>query len=113
MSDSVFRITFYNQDEVYELYAKHIYQSDMYGFIEIEEFMFGERSQLLVDPGEEQLKRQFEGVSRSYVPMNAIIRIDEVEKEGIAKVKDAQGGGKVAHFPGIPPDSGKGAPTKE
>ena len=50
---------FLNQNQVYEVYAKHVYQSDMYGFIEIEAFVFGERSQMIVDPAEERLKNEY------------------------------------------------------
>jgi hypothetical protein len=95
----IYKIIFVNQDKVYELYAKGIYQSDMYGFIEAEEFVFGEHSKLIVDPGEERLKAEFAGVGRSYIPMHAIIRIDEVEKEGIGKISAVASEGKVANFP--------------
>ena len=91
MAESIYKVIFLNQNQVYEVYAKHVYQSDMYGFIEIEAFVFGERSQMIVDPAEERLKNEFAAVSRSYIPMHALIRIDEVEKEGIAKISDAQG----------------------
>lgn len=93
---------FVNQDKVYELYARHVFQSEMWGFLEIEEFVFGSRSELLVDPGEEKLKQEFSGVKRSYVPIQAIVRIDEVDNEGIAKVSDAKG--TVTAFPvSVPP----------
>ncbi|MAV76274.1 MAG: hypothetical protein CL691_06605 [Cellvibrionales bacterium] len=91
MAESIYKVIFLNQNQVYEVYAKHVYQSDMYGFIEIEAFVFGERSQMIVDPAEERLKNEFSSVSRSYIPMHALIRIDEVEKEGVAKISDAQG----------------------
>ena len=91
MAESIYKVIFLNQNQVYEVYAKHVYQSDMYGFIEIEAFVFGERSQMIVDPAEERLKNEFGAVSRSYIPMHALIRIDEVEKEGIAKISDAKG----------------------
>ena len=91
MAESIYKVIFLNQNQVYEVYAKHVYQSDMYGFIEIEAFVFGERSQMIVDPTEERLKNEFGAVSRSYIPMHALIRIDEVEKEGVAKISDAQG----------------------
>ncbi|WP_339899923.1 DUF1820 family protein [uncultured Gilvimarinus sp.] len=94
----IYKVIFHNQEQVYEVFARAIYQSEMYGFIEVEEFVFGERSQLLVDPGEEKLKGEFSGVKRSYIPMHAIIRIDEVEKEGAAKVRESKGG-KVTPFP--------------
>ena len=91
MAESIYKVIFLNQNQVYEVYAKHVYQSDMYGFIEIEAFVFGERSQMIVDPAEERLKSEFAAVSRSYIPMHALIRIDEVEKEGVAKISDAKG----------------------
>ena len=78
--------------QIYEVYARHIYQSDLYGFIEIEELVFGERSQMLVDPSEERLKSEFEGVNRSYIPLHAVARIDEVAKEGIGKISEAKEG---------------------
>ncbi|MDC0889580.1 DUF1820 family protein, partial [bacterium] len=62
----IFKIIFFNQGEIFEVYARQIYQSDLYGFIEIEEMVFGERSQLVVDPSEEKLKSEFDGVNRSY-----------------------------------------------
>lgn len=97
-NQSVYKVIFVNQDQVFEVYAKHIYQSDLWGFIEIEEFLFGERSQLLVDPSEEKLKGEFAGVKRSYIPMQSVIRIDEVDKEGTVKISEAKGG-SVASFP--------------
>lgn len=95
----IYKVIFYNQNQVYEVYARAIYQSEMYGFIEVEEFVFGERSKVVVDPGEEKLKGEFAGVKRSYIPMHSIIRIDEVEKEGAIKVTDLKSGDKIAHFP--------------
>ena len=63
----IYKVIFHNNSKVYELYARAIYQSDMYGFIEIEEFVFGEQSQIVVNPGEEKLKNEFSGVTRSYI----------------------------------------------
>ena len=107
----VYKVIFQNGGQVFEVFARQIYQSDMWGFIEVEEFLFGERSQILVDPSEEKLKAEFSGVKRSYIPMQAIIRIDEVDKEGAAKVSEvaASGDSNVASFPfaGMqPPQSG-------
>ena len=95
----VYKIIFHNGKQIFEVYAKHIYQSDMWGFVEIEEMLFGERSAILVDPGEEKLKSEFSGVKRSYIPMQSIIRIDEVEKQGAAKVSEGAGLGKNCEFP--------------
>ena len=97
MADQVYKIIFFHQGQIYEVFARHIYQSDLYGFIEIEEMLFGERSQMLVDPGEEKLKSEFEGVNRSYIPMHSIVRIDEVAKEGVGTISEAKG--NVSPFP--------------
>lgn len=93
----IFKVIFLNQGQIYEIYASHIYASDLYGFVEVEEFLFGERAQVVVDPSEERLKSEFSGVKRSLIPMHNIIRIDEVEKEGVAKVSEASG--KVTSLP--------------
>jgi hypothetical protein len=98
MDNPIFKVIFLNQTQVYEIYAREIYQSDLYGFIELDELLFGEKSSMIVDPGEEKLKNEFTGVKRTYIPMHAIIRIDEVEKQGVAKVSDSLGG-NVTAFP--------------
>lgn len=46
----IYKVIFLNQGQVFEMYAKQIYQSDLWGFLEVEEFVFGERTQLVVDP---------------------------------------------------------------
>jgi hypothetical protein len=83
---TVFRIFFTSQGKGYEIYARKVSQGDLYGFVEIEEIVFGERSTIVVDPGEEALKSEFSSVKRLLVPYHSIGRIDEVEKEGQAKV---------------------------
>lgn len=94
----IFKVIFLNQGQVFEMYAKSIYQSDLWGFLEIEEFIFGERTQVVVDPSEEKLKAQFDGVIRSYIPMQSIVRIDEVERLGVATISEAAVG-NVMSFP--------------
>ncbi len=98
-SKKVYKVIFYSSnDDIYEIYASHVFASEMYGFIEVEELLFGERSQLLVDPSEERLKNEFEGVKRTFIPMNAVVRIDEVEQQGAPKVNVLKS--TVTSFPG-------------
>lgn len=92
----IYRITFLNKGKVYEVFAKQVYQSELYGFIEVEDYIFDERSQVVVDPGEEKLKAEFLGVKRSFIPIQAIIRIDEVEKGGVSKISS---GDNITPFP--------------
>lgn len=107
-SKQIYKVIFLNQGEIFEIYAKNIYQSDLFGFVEVEEFLFGERTKMVVDPSEEKLKSEFEDVVRSFIPVGAIIRIDEVEKEGKARVTSA--GDKVTPFP---IQVGPSSPTKK
>ncbi len=95
----IYKIIFMNQGKLYEIYARKVTQEGFWGFIEIEQLVFGERSGLVVDPGEEKLKTEFEGVKKSYIPMHAVVRIDEVAREGTAKIVAAEGGGNVTPFP--------------
>ena len=83
---SIYRVIFFNQGKVYEIYGKEIAQSALQGFIEVEGFIFGEKSVVVIDPSEERLKQEFHEVKRSYLPMHSVIRIDEVDKEGVAKI---------------------------
>ena len=83
--------------EIYEVFAKQIYQSDMYGFIEVEEYIFNQNKQLVVDPSSEKLEKEFKNVERSYIPINAVIRVDEVIESGEAKIK--QNKSQISSFP--------------
>ena len=90
----IYKVIFLNQGQVFEMYAKQIYQSDLWGFLEIEEFVFGERTQVVVDPSEEKLKAQFEGVLRSFVPMHAIVPHRRGRAPGYAEDQRGQGRGQ-------------------
>ncbi len=97
---SIFKIVFLNQGKVYEMYARSVGQSGLFGFIEVEEFLFGERSQVVVDPSEETLKSEFKGVRRTNIPMHSVIRVDEVEKQGVSRITGkAEGEASVMPFP--------------
>ena len=96
----LYKITFSNQGKLYELYANEVSNSNLLGFIEIESLVFGEKTSLVVDPSEEKIKTEFEGVKRTYVPMHSVLRIDEVDEQGVSKVSKAEGG-NVTQMPNI------------
>ena len=97
---ALYRVTFAYLDSVYEIYARKIHESDMFGFLVVEDFVFGENSSLVVDPSEERLKIEFNGVKRTFIPMHSVFRIDEVNKQGVAKVRDkSPDTNKVTMFP--------------
>ena len=95
----VFRITFLNQGKIYEVYAKRVQQGELYGFVEVMDLLFEDSSKLLVDPSTERLKTEFDGVSRSIIPIHSVIRIDEVEKEGQGKIREIGDKTNVTPFP--------------
>jgi len=82
----IYRVAFFNQGQVYEIYAKAVGQGDLFGFLTVEGLLFGERSQVVVDPAEERLKAEFDGVKKIHVPMHAVVRVDEVAREGHARI---------------------------
>ena len=94
----VYRIVFHNQGKLYELHARHVSHGEIYGFVEVADIIFGERTAVVVDPTEERLKSEFETVRRTYIPMHAIVRIDEVEKQGASKISNFDGD-NVSRFP--------------
>ena len=109
----IFKIMFVNQGKVYELYARKVSHGGLFGFIEVEELVFGERSSVVLDPGEERIKGEFAGVKRTYLPLHSILRIDEVRKQGTAKIVTLEGG-NVTPFPTslFHPPAGDAGPKK-
>ncbi len=96
----IFRIMFVNQGKVYEIYARRVGHGELFGFIEVEELIFGERATVVVDPAEERIKGEFDGVKRTYLPLHSILRIDEVKKQGVSKITALEGAGaNVTQFP--------------
>ena len=43
---TAYKIIFMQLNEIYEVFAKQIYQSDMYGFIEVEDYIFNKDGQI-------------------------------------------------------------------
>jgi hypothetical protein len=107
-ANHIFKVMFVNQGKLYEIYARKVSHGALFGFVEVEELVFGERSSVVLDPGEERVKTEFSGVTRSYLPLQSIVRIDEVRKQGVAKIVAVEGGANVAQFPMplLPPSAG-------
>jgi len=96
----LYRVSFTSQGQVYEIYARAVSHGGLLGFVEVEQLVFGEKSTVVVDPGEEKLKTEFANVTRTYIPVHAVIRIDEVNKAGAAKISPLpEGGSTVTPFP--------------
>ena len=112
-SKPIYKIVFLNQGKVFEIYAGAVNNGSLFGFVEVEQLIFGSRTSVVVDPSEERIQNEFSGVTRTYLPMHSVLRIDEVEKQGVSKVTSAEGS-NVAQFPipiyGPPGQDTKGGP---
>ena len=96
----LYRVKFAQADKLYEIYVENVYQSDVHGFVVLENFVF-ESSGILVDPAEDKLRSEFKGVSSCLVPYHSVHRIDVVDKKGTAKLNDYKDG-KVMPFSPLP-----------
>ena len=88
----IYKVIFANHGQVFEIYASQVGQAHLLGFVEVEQLLFGERSQIIVDASEEKLKNEFSGVKRVFIPMHAVVRIDEVEKAGSGRISTPETG---------------------
>ncbi|MBP1473128.1 DUF1820 family protein [Frateuria sp. MAH-13] len=96
----LYKITFLHLGKCYELYARHVETSPLWGFTEIGELVFEPAgSGLLVDPTEERLRDEFADTRALHLPMQSIVRIEEVERKGALVIRDAGDGQKVTPFP--------------
>lgn len=97
-TDLLYKVQFISNGERYELYVKEISQGSLFGFIEIGDFVWDTHSGIVVDPSHEKLKAEFSDVTRTYVPMHNVLRIDAVKKQGSATIATLSD--KVTAFPG-------------
>jgi hypothetical protein len=95
MAKTLYKITFFNAGKVYELYARRVGSSSLWGFTEVAELVFDVHERLVVDPTEERLRDEFGGTKVLHLPMQSIVRIEEVERKGASAIRDATTGEKV------------------
>lgn len=99
-NEHIYRINFIQNGSVYEIYARHIGHGGLFGFLEVEDIVFGENNAIVVDPSEERLRNEFKNVSCTFLPLHTINRIDEVEKTGTPKITELTNSkGNVVQFP--------------
>lgn len=101
----LYKITFLSQGKSIELYARHVASSTLWGFTEIGDLVFDPPGDnLVVDPTEERLRDEFKDTRILHLPIQAILRVEEVVKRGALAIRDAASGEKVVMpFPIAPP----------
>ncbi|MBZ4672767.1 MAG: hypothetical protein JG762_997 [Deferribacteraceae bacterium] len=79
-SDKYFKIQFIDaKKEILTFYAKSVNPSSYIGLIEVSNILFMD-SEILINPEDEKVRKEFKGVKRTFLPLSAIVRIDEVEE---------------------------------
>lgn len=104
--DRIYKIIFLNHGKVYELFARSASSSGLYGFIEVSELIFESSDSVVIDPTEEKMRDEFEGVHTLHLPMHSVIRIEEVAERGTCIIRDRESGEKVTPFPLSPQRKG-------
>lgn len=103
MKDStLYKIIFINQSKVYELYAREVFSSDIYGFIYVSDLEFDTHKSIVIDPAEDKLRDEFSNVNVLHLPMQSVIRIEEVKKKLSCKIRDIKNNENIAAFPTLP-----------
>ena len=91
----LYKVTFLNHGRVYELYARRVAASSLWGFTEIGELVFDVNDGVVIDPTEERLRDEFGNTRILHLPMQSVVRIEEVEKKGQSAIRDAATGESV------------------
>ncbi len=95
MNKPLYKVTFLNHGRIYALYAKRVASSELWGFTEIADLVFDVREGVLVDPSEERLRDEFGDTRVLHLPMQSVIRIEEVASKGPSAIRDAESGEAV------------------
>lgn len=96
---SLFKVVFLNQGKVYELYARGVVSSGLWGFVEVSDLVFETGEGLVVDPTEERMRDEFADARVLHLPIQSVLRVEEVEKRGQCLIRDQKSGEKVTPFP--------------
>ena len=95
MAKTLYKVTFLNHGRVYELYARRVAASSLWGFTEIGELVFDVNDGVVIDPTDERLRDEFGNTRILHLPMQSVVRIEEVEKKGQSAIRDAATGESV------------------
>jgi hypothetical protein len=102
--NTLYRIAFLNHAKVYELFCSGVTSSHLWGFLEVTGLQFDEKDSLVIDPTEEKMRDEFEGVEVLHLPMQSVMRVEQVKQKGQAVIRDRESGEKVMPFPIQPGD---------
>lgn len=106
MNDNIlYKVVFFNKSKVYELYARDVFSSEIYGFIYVADLVFDQNQSIVIDPSEDKLRDEFENVNVLHLPMQSVVRIEEVKKKKSCKIREIKHGENISQFPVAPKQS--------
>ena len=92
---TLYKVTFLNAGKIYEIYARQVASGALWGFTEVSDLVFDVYDGVVIDPTEERLRDEFGATQVLHLPMQSIVRIEEVERKGQSAIRDASTGEKV------------------
>ena len=92
---TLYKVTFHNHDKVYELYAHRVASGALWGFTEVADLVFDVHDGVVGDPTEERLRDEFGNTRKLHLPLQSIVRVEEVDRQGQSAIRDATTGEKV------------------
>lgn len=96
----LYKVSFLNVGKVYELFCRRVQGSELsYGFLAVSELVFERDASIVVDPTEERLREEFADVEVLHLPMQSVVRVEQVQKRGVPSIRDTHSGEKVTPFP--------------
>ena len=98
-NEKLYRVAFLNHGKVYELFCTGVCTSGLLGFIEVSGLELGDKDSLVVDPTEEKMRDEFDGVEVLHLPMHSVLRVEQVRKKGQLVIRERESGEKVTPFP--------------
>ena len=95
----MYKVVFHNHGKVYELFAERVQSSQLYGFIEAVDLVFDSDAKTVVDPTEEKLREEFADTEKLMLPLQSVIRVEQVARRGACAIRDRTSGDKVTQLP--------------
>ena len=94
----VYRVLFHNQGKIYDVFVRSLGRAELFGFLELQDFVFSKPTAMVIDPTVDKLRNEFDGVKRVFIPIGNVERIDEVSEVGEAKITESDGT-QIHQFP--------------
>jgi hypothetical protein len=91
----LYKISFLSAGRIYELYARRVTSSALWGFTEVADLVFDVNEGVVVDPVEERLRDEFADTRVLHLPIQSVLRVEEVDRKGPAAIRDAGNGERV------------------